>query len=66
VVVKVARSKQDLRFDVPVIGEKTIQSLAHAQATVLAVESQKTLLLEKPSLLKQAQEANLSVVGFNF
>ena len=45
-VVKVARPKQDMRFDIPVIGLKTIETLKESNVSVLAVESGKTLVLE--------------------
>ncbi len=63
VVIKVARPRQDLRFDVPVIGFRTIESLKAAKSSVLALESGKTLLLDKDSLLKDANAAQLSITG---
>src|SRR5258706_5384030 len=50
VVIKVARPRQDLRFDVPVVGPKTLESLTQAGASVLALEAGKTLLLDKDNL----------------
>ncbi len=52
VVVKVAKPKQDMRFDVPVIGPGTIEAMREAQALVLAVEAGRTLLLDRPALLE--------------
>jgi UDP-2,3-diacylglucosamine hydrolase len=63
VVVKAARPKQDLRFDIPVVGERTLESLKQARATTLAVEAAKTLLLNKEELLKLADAAELSITG---
>jgi DUF1009 family protein len=63
VVVKVARPKQDLRFDIPVIGSRTLDSLKQAKAQVLAVEAGKTLLLDKDALLKDANAAQLTLTG---
>ncbi len=63
VVIKVARPKQDLRFDVPVVGSRTIEAMKSAGAHVLALESAKTLLLDKDTLLKDANAAQLSITG---
>lgn len=63
VVVKMAKPRQDMRFDVPVVGERTLQSLREAKAAVLAVEAGKTLLLDKPAFLAAAKEMGLAVVG---
>lgn len=63
VVVKMAKPRQDMRFDVPVVGDRTLQSLREAKAAVLAVEAGKTLLLDKPSFLTSAKEMGLVVVG---
>ncbi|HET7746418.1 MAG TPA: UDP-2,3-diacylglucosamine diphosphatase LpxI, partial [Vicinamibacteria bacterium] len=50
-VVKVAKPRQDPRFDVPVIGPGTVQAMSEAGAAVLAVEAGRTLLLDRPALL---------------
>ncbi len=63
VVVKMAKPRQDMRFDVPVVGERTLESLRDARAAVLAVEAGKTLLLDKPAFLAAAKEMGLVVVG---
>lgn len=63
VVVKMARPKQDMRFDVPVVGLHTLESLRAARATCLAVEARKTLLLERETLITQANAAGLSLVA---
>ena len=63
VIIKVARPKQDLRFDVPVIGPRTLESLQAAHVSVLAVEAGKTLLLERDQLLKIANAHQLCITG---
>ena len=63
VVVKVARPRQDLRFDIPVIGSRTLQALIDAKVQVLALEAGKTLLLDKETLIKEANAAQLSITG---
>ncbi|NQU73882.1 MAG: UDP-2,3-diacylglucosamine diphosphatase LpxI [Candidatus Omnitrophica bacterium] len=62
VVVKVARPNQDMRFDVPVIGIHTINSLKEGKASCLALEKNKTLIINKEELTKAADEAGISVV----
>jgi DUF1009 family protein len=63
VVIKVARPRQDLRFDVPVIGLRTIQAVAQSGARVLALEAGKTLLLDKDTLIKEADAAQITLTG---
>jgi DUF1009 family protein len=60
---KVAKPRQDIRFDVPVIGIRTLESLIAARAAVLVVEAGKTLLFDREAFLKGAQEAGLVVMG---
>jgi UDP-2,3-diacylglucosamine hydrolase len=62
-VVKVAKPRQDLRFDVPVVGPGTIDALREAGSRVLALDARKTLLLDKTSFLARADEAGLVVFG---
>lgn len=63
VVIKVARPKQDMRFDVPAIGPETIDSLIEAKASVLAVEAKKTLVVDKEDLVAKADRAGIAVVA---
>ena len=63
VVVKVSKPQQDMRFDVPVVGRKTIQVMHQSNATVLAVDAGKTLLFERRKLIEDANEAGIAVVG---
>ena len=65
VVCKVARKNQDFRFDVPVIGLKTLESMKQAKAKMLAVEAGKTYLLNKEEFIKKADEYGISVMGFD-
>ena len=62
-VVKVAKPNQDMRFDVPVIGIKTIETMVAAGASCLSVEAGRTLLFDRETLLKRAAEAGIAVVG---
>lgn len=62
-VVKVARPQQDMRFDVPVIGPTTIDSMTASGATALGLETGRVLLLEREALLRNADERAITVVG---
>lgn len=63
VVVKVSKPGQDMRFDVPVVGAKTIEVMSRSNATTLAVDAGKTLLFERDKLLEAADKAGIAVVG---
>lgn len=62
-VVKVAKPKQDLRFDVPVVGVPTIHAMQAAGATCLAIEAGRTLLFDEENMLREANAAGIAVVG---
>jgi UDP-2,3-diacylglucosamine hydrolase len=62
-VVKVAKPKQDLRFDVPVIGIRTIETMRAAGATCLAVEARRTLLFDRAALRDAADAAGIAVIA---
>ena len=62
-VVKVAKPKQDMRFDVPVIGVRTIETMVEAGASCLSVEAGRTLLFERESLLNRANQAGIAIVA---
>jgi hypothetical protein len=63
VVVKVSKPNQDMRFDVPVVGRKTIQVMRESHASVLAVDAGKTLLFDRHNLLADADEAGIAIFG---
>lgn len=62
-LVKVAKPKQDMRFDVPTIGPQTIRKMEQVGATALAITAGKTLLLDKDELLDRGNAARIAVVG---
>lgn len=62
-VVKVAKPRQDLRFDVPVAGEPTIRAMAAAGASCLCVEAGRTLLFDREGMVKAADAAGIAVFG---
>src|SRR5262245_43945208 len=61
VVVKVSKPKQDMRFDVPVVGLPTIATMKAAGATALAVDAQRTLLFDRATLIAVADEAGIAI-----
>jgi UDP-2,3-diacylglucosamine hydrolase len=60
-VVKVAKPKQDLRFDVPVIGVKTIETMKQAGATCLAIDAGRCLLIDGDAVLHAADANGISI-----
>jgi DUF1009 family protein len=62
-VVKVAKPKQDMRFDVPVIGVKTIETMQRAGATCLALDAAKCLLLDGDRIIDAADSAGITIVA---
>jgi DUF1009 family protein len=60
-VVKVAKPTQDMRFDVPVIGLTTIETMARAGASCLAVDAGRCLLLDGERMTRAADEAGIAV-----
>jgi len=63
ILAKVSKPKQDFRFDVPVIGARTLATAAEARLAVIAVEAGRTLLLEKETLTALAEQHRISLVG---
>lgn len=63
VMVKVSKPKQDLRFDVPVIGLETLRAAQEARVRVVALEAGKTLLLDLEEIRAYAPAAGLSLVA---
>jgi UDP-2,3-diacylglucosamine hydrolase len=63
VVVKRCKPQQDLRFDLPAVGPRTIDIMASVSASVLAVEAGRTIILDREVTLKKAQAAGIAVVG---
>jgi hypothetical protein len=62
-IVKVAKPKQDMRFDVPVIGIATIQAMRTAGAAALSVDAGRTLVLDGDHVFASANEAGIAIVG---
>ena len=63
-VVKVAKPKQDMRFDIPVLGLDSLTVFAEAGVTALALEAGTTLLFDKPEFIKRADAQKLAIAGY--
>ncbi len=64
VVVKVSKPAQDMRFDVPVVGLRTIEVMRRSNATALALDAGKTLLFDRDALIAAADEAQIAIQAF--
>lgn len=62
-VVKIAKPKQDMRFDVPVVGVRTIEVMSAAGAACLAIDAEKCLLLDGDKVVHAADEAGICIVA---
>jgi DUF1009 family protein len=64
VVVKVSKPRQDMRFDVPVVGLSTVEVMKRTNATALAVDAHRTLLFDRARLLEAADAAGIAIQAF--
>ncbi len=62
-VIKVAKPQQDMRFDVPTIGTQTIKIMAEAGGAVLAIEADKTILIDKDEVIRLANQHKIAIVA---
>ena len=62
-VVKVAKPNQDMRFDVPVIGLKTVETMRQSGATCLAIDAGKCLFLDGEKIVQAADEAGIAIIA---
>ncbi|MGQ0540647.1 MAG: LpxI family protein, partial [Blastocatellia bacterium] len=62
-VVKVAKPDQDMRFDVPVIGLPTIETMIKAGATCLSITAGKTLIFDREEMLNLADRNHICIIG---
>lgn len=63
VVVKASKPNQDMRFDVPAVGLKTIQTMIDVGASVLAVEAGKTVAFDAEEMVAMADQNGIAIVG---
>lgn len=64
IVVKVSKPRQDMRFDVPVVGPKTIEVMRQSNATALAIDARRTLMFDRDVLIRAADEAGIAIEAF--
>jgi UDP-2,3-diacylglucosamine hydrolase len=64
VVVKVSKPRQDMRFDVPVVGLPTVETMKSAGATALAIDATRTLLFDREKLIELADAAGIAIQAF--
>ena len=63
-VVKVSKPKQDMRFDVPVVGLPTVELMVQTNATALAIDAHKTLLIDREKVIAFADTHQISIVAY--
>ncbi len=64
VIVKVSKPNQDMRFDVPTVGSRTLKAMREVRARVLAVEAKKSIILNKDRLIEESNMAGITIVGY--
>ncbi len=64
VVVKVSKPRQDMRFDVPVVGLSTVEVMRRSRATALAIDAYRTLLFDRAKLIEAADAAGIAIQAF--
>ena len=63
VIVKVCKPHQDLRFDLPAMGPQTISTMEQVKASCLAVEAGKTIMIERETVVREADRAGITIVA---
>jgi UDP-2,3-diacylglucosamine hydrolase len=63
VVVKVSKPNQDMRFDIPVVGPRTIKNLIRVRARCLAIEADKTLMIDRELCVRLAERSRIAIVA---
>jgi UDP-2,3-diacylglucosamine hydrolase len=62
-VIKVSKPKQDMRFDIPVIGLSTLETMITSGATALVIDAQRTLVFDKEQVVAMADKNGIAIVG---
>ena len=65
VVVKVAKHGHDMRFDIPIIGPRTIKTIAKIKGVALAVEAGRTIILERPAVIAAAEKQGVAMIAID-
>jgi hypothetical protein len=63
VAIKLAKDGHDERFDMPCVGPSTIETMSEAGVATLAVDAEKTLVLEREQTIRKADSADICVIG---
>ncbi|MGN0844935.1 MAG: LpxI family protein [Kiritimatiellia bacterium] len=64
-VVKVAKHDHDMRFDIPVVGLRTLRSMQRAHCSAIAVQAGRTLLLDREKLIRAADKCGIAIVAYD-
>lgn len=65
VVVKICKPQQDLRFDLPATGLRTIETMKEVQARCLAIEAGRTIMMQKDQMITEADQAGITIVALD-
>lgn len=65
IVVKVAKKGHDMRFDIPIVGLRTLKILRKSKTAVLAVEAKRTILLDRAKLIAEANRLGICLIAMN-
>ena len=65
VVVKIARDGHDMRFDIPVVGAKTLRVLRRSSISALAFQAGRTILLDREEVLREANRLGIAIVALH-
>jgi UDP-2,3-diacylglucosamine hydrolase len=65
VIVKVSKPQQDMRLDVPAVGLDTLKSMEKVKARVLAVESQRSMIINREQVIKEAERSGITIIGIS-
>jgi len=63
VVIKVCKQDFDSRFDIPTVGQETVKTLEESGATVLAIEAERTIILDAEETAETADKAGIAIIG---
>ncbi len=64
-LIKVAKPNQDMRFDIPTVGAKTVLRVAEAGGTTIAIETGKTLLVDREETISEANRLGIAIVALS-
>ena len=62
-VIKVSKPKQDMRFDIPVIGISTVENMINSGVTALVIDAQRTLIFDREQLIDAADKHDIAIVA---